>query len=91
MGSTFFTLTSDYRVSFFRQIHEICFYGKGGYSWDVVYNMPLNIRRVTWNFINQHYEEEKEQREAASGKQTLKATPKGPNIKKPTYSTKASN
>jgi hypothetical protein len=53
--------------------------------------MPLNIRRVTWNFINKHYEEEKEQREAASGKQTLKATPKGPNIKKPTYSTKASN
>jgi hypothetical protein len=64
LGLAFFGLTSDNiapaRASLFNQIHQIVFYGKGGYDWHTVYNMPIWIRRWTFNEIKNHYEEEKE-------------------------------
>lgn len=73
MGLTFFGLTSDTapqaRASLFNQIHQIVFYGKGGYDWHTVYNMPIWLRRWTFNEIRNHYEEEKE---AIEGKQSNK-------------------
>lgn len=57
---TFFGLTSsnykEARVSLFSQIHEIVFNGKGGYSWETVYNMPIWLRRFTFNKLKQYYE-----------------------------------
>lgn len=77
-GLTFFGLTSDNleeiaeaKVNIYRQIHQICFHGKGGYSWPVVYNMPLYLRRFIYNEIKTFYEEENK---------TTK-TPKSPNQK----------
>ena len=64
MGLTFFGLTStsakDYRVQFLTQIHEICFYGQGGYSWPVVYDMPLWLRKFTYAKIKDHYDKQSE-------------------------------
>jgi len=64
LGLAFFGLTSDNiapaRASLFNQIHQIVFYGKGGYDWHTVYNMPIWLRRWTFNEIKNHYEEEKE-------------------------------
>ncbi len=61
----FFGLTSDaiplVRRNLFKQIHEIVFHGKGGYSWNDVYNMPVWLRRFTFKEIQEFYEEEKEQ------------------------------
>jgi len=51
------------RVAIFTQIHEICFHGKGGYDWNTVYNMPIWLRRFTFNKINGYYKEEKENME----------------------------
>ena len=69
MGLTFFGLTSDnttqVRASIFSQIHEIVFHGKGGYSWYDVYNMPIWLRRFTFNKIQNFYADEKEQYENA--------------------------
>jgi hypothetical protein len=78
----------------FRQIHEIVFHGNGGYDWDTVYNMPLWLRRVTFNMIKEYYEKEKEEIEKQN--KTLKNSGKSeisrPNIASkpsPTYTAKA--
>ena len=62
LGLAFFGLISDNiapaRASLFNQIHQIVFYGKGGYDWYTVYNMPIWLRRWTFNEVKEHYEEE---------------------------------
>ena len=92
LGLTFFGLTPsqarDYRTSLFRQIHEICFHSKGGYDWHTVYNMPIWLRRLTFNYINDYFEKKNEAAEDAQPTQSTR--PKGPNIS-PDYSTTASN
>jgi len=64
LGLAFFGLTSDNialtRASLFSQIHQIVFYGNGGYDWHTVYNMPIWLRRFTFNEIKKHFEEENE-------------------------------
>jgi len=64
LGLNFFGLTSDAvaetRAAIFKQIHQIVFHGKGGYDWHTVYNMPIWLRRFTFNEIQRFYEEEKE-------------------------------
>ena len=55
----FFGLTLQYRKALFQQLHEIVFYGKGGYDWHTIYNMPIWLRRFTFNEIKNYYDEEK--------------------------------
>lgn len=75
----------------FTQIHEIVFHGNGGYTWDDVYNMPIWLRRFTFNKINDFYDRknkaEKEAFDNAKGIQ--RATIDRPDIK-PSYTVKAS-
>jgi hypothetical protein len=63
LGLTFFGLSYDTisqsRAAVFKQIHQIVFHGKGGYDWETIYNMPIWLRRFTFNEIHQYYEEEK--------------------------------
>jgi len=64
LGLTFFGLTSDIapqaRAALFKQIHEIVFHGKGGYDWYTIYDMPIWLRKFTFNEIQRFYKEEKE-------------------------------
>jgi len=54
--------------------------------------MPIWLRKFTFQKMNEFYEKEKEEINKASGKNKLgNSTPKGPAIRKPTYSTKARN
>jgi len=78
LGLTFFGLTYDLapqaRAAIFTQIHEIVFHGKGGYDWHTIYDMPIWLRRFTFNKIQSFYSEEKEAYENQSkggGKQTV--------------------
>ena len=78
MGLTFFGLTqdnaSDYRLYLFNQIHQIVFYGKGGYDWITVYNMPIWLRKYTFSEIKKHYDEEKQAYENSSNKNAVIGT-----------------
>ena len=71
MGLAFFGLTFDIapqaRAAVFKQIHEICFHGKGGYDWKTVYDMPIWLRKFTFSEIQKFYLDEKEQIENESG------------------------
>ena len=91
LGSGFFGLTSEHRSSIFSQIHEIVFHGNGGYTWDDVYNMPIWLRRFTFNKIQDYYNKKNEAEEAAMKKAQgiQKAKIAKPDIK-PNYTTKAS-
>ena len=65
MDLAFFGLTpasaKTHRVKFLTQIHEICFYGQGGYSWTEVYDMPLWLRKFVYTKIKDHYDKKAEQ------------------------------
>lgn len=89
MGSAFFGLTPTYRASIFNQIHEIVFHGKGGYDHDTVYAMPVWLRNFTFQKLNEYYEKEKEAMDKAKSKSPSKSAPRGPSVRKPSYSTKA--
>ena len=78
MGLTFFGLTSNaapqVRLNLFSQINQIVFHGKGGYDYSTVYNMPIWLRKYTFQEIQKWYDAEKKAHEDASkgkGKQTL--------------------
>tara|TARA_B110000977_G_scaffold201107_1_gene294177 strand:+ start:794 stop:1090 length:297 start_codon:yes stop_codon:yes gene_type:complete len=66
LGSAFFGLTLQYRANLFKQIHEILFHGKGGYSYVEVYNFPIWLRNFTYNSIVEFYEKEKEEYDKSS-------------------------
>ena len=55
LGLAFFGLTFETapqaRNQIFTQIHQIVFHGKGGYDWHTIYNMPIWLRRFTFNQI----------------------------------------
>jgi len=92
----------EYRVSLFQQIHEIVFHGKGGYDYNTVYNMPIWLRKFTFNKILEFYEEENKAASSANKNSNSKTlvdssgkinTPEflaASKDYKPSYSTKAS-
>lgn len=84
LTSTFFGLTSNEiantRKNLFTQIHEICFHGKGGYDWNIVYNMPIWLRNFTFSQIQSFYKKESESINKAnqqSKNQTTAISPDG--------------
>jgi hypothetical protein len=34
------------------------FYGKGGYDWNTIYNIPIWLRKFVFNKIHEHYDNE---------------------------------
>ena len=87
LGLTFFGLTPEYRLSVFNNIHDIVFHGNGGYDWHTVYNMPIWLRKFTFNKIREHFQQINEESTPAPTK--TKTQIARPNIK-PNYSAKAS-
>lgn len=77
MGSAFFGLTPEIvpeaRINLFSNIHQIIFFGKGGYNYHTVYNMPIWLRKFTFSEIKKHYDEEKKEYDKAqsSGQSNL--------------------
>jgi len=65
LGLDFFGLTletsAQAKILIYKQIHQICFYGKGGYDWHTVYNMPVWLRRFTFSEIKKYYEDEEKE------------------------------
>ena len=60
------------RVNLFSQIHEIVFHGQGGYDWDTVYNMPIWLRKFTFNKMREYYEEKNASQNEDLGSQSQK-------------------
>ena len=89
MGLAFFGLTPKYREYLFSRIHEIVFYGNGGYDWNTVYNLPISHRDFIYHKIREHFEKqnadaEKQQKSMKSASSTTVKPPMNP-----TYTAKA--
>jgi hypothetical protein len=90
---TFFGLTLSYRSNLFSQIHEILFYGQGGYDYDTVYHMPVWLRRFTYNKILEHYEKKNNTTNTVNDSiKSMKSVGavNSPKVNVPSYVTKAS-
>ena len=65
LGLAFFGLNStsakQNQLKLYKQIHQICFHGKGGYDWNTVYNLPIYLRNFIFGEINKFYLKEKEE------------------------------
>ena len=93
MGLTFFGLTPEnapqVRLNLFTQLHEIVFYGKGGYDWETVYNMPIWLRLFTLSKIKEHYENQNQEQKKAeaswTNKQGIPKPPVAPTGKRASY------
>ena len=93
LGLTFFGLTLDYRAVLFTQIHEILFHGQGGYDYETVYNMPLWLRRFTYNKLTEFYDKKNAPPDTVEQSiKTLKAAgaTNSTKVNVPSYVTKAS-
>ena len=53
-------------------MNEIVFHGKGGYTWDTVYEMPIWLRNFTFKKLKEWYDKEQEQVEAQNNQLTNK-------------------
>lgn len=64
LGLDFFGLTqtnvAEHRLNLFKEIHEISFHGQGGYEWETVYNMPVWLRKFTYNSMFDFYKKKSE-------------------------------
>ena len=89
LGLAFFGLTPADRLRIFTTIHEIVFHGKGGYSWSEVYNMPIWLRKFTFQKLKEFYDKENKENEKIYNQRKKRTVSKPKN--KPTYRTKASN
>jgi len=51
--------------------------------------MPIWLRNFTFQKMNEYYEKEQEAMNKSKSKAPSKAAPRGPSVRKPSYSTKA--
>ena len=79
---TFFGLTQEYRKHLFDQLHQITFFGKGGYSFTELYELPIHIRKYIFHTIKEHYERENKPKD---GVEDLTSKIKSGAVKVPDY------
>ena len=67
---SFFGLTQEYRFNLFKTIHEIVYFGRGGYDYLTVYNMPIWLRNITFKFIQDSINQENNKNNQKPGNTT---------------------
>ena len=77
-------------MSVYNEVHDLVYHGGGGYSYSEVYNMPIWVRRFTFQKLKEAYE----QRAEAISKKQQTLTNDKPSVLRPgitsNYSTKTS-
>ena len=67
------------------------FFGKGGYDWETVYNMPIWLRNFVFNKIKEFYNETSSNNDTVEKSiAAMKAAGADKKISVPSYITKAS-
>jgi hypothetical protein len=79
-------------MALFSQIHEIVFHGQGGYDYETIYNMPIWLRKFTFNKVKEWYDQSKSNKNEDSwlSGESKENAAKNKKVKPPTYVTKAS-
>ena len=83
MGSRFFGLTPKYKLQVYQEVHDLVYYGNGGFIYSEVYQMPIHIRRYHIRKIDVlHKKQNEELQKARESSNTTSSVPKMPNINK---------
>jgi hypothetical protein len=69
----FFGLGPDYKLGLHEEIFSLCYYGKGGFSWEEVYNLPIYLRRFYIQQVSKAIEAKNKAEQEASTKQSTSA------------------
>lgn len=75
----FFGLTTEYKIGLHEEIFSLCYYGKGGFTWNEVYDLPIHLRRYYIKQIQKAIEE----RNKAEKSQVSKSQKSAPTFSKP--------
>jgi hypothetical protein len=77
----------------FTQIHEIIFYGNGGYDYNTIYDMPIWLRNFTYSKLKEHYQpKDNDDDVVEKSKQAMRTAQTDgtvPKVQVPTYVTTA--
>tara|TARA_Y100000114_G_C11711196_1_gene303577 strand:- start:122 stop:376 length:255 start_codon:yes stop_codon:yes gene_type:complete len=83
LGSAFFGLTPKYKLQVYQEVHDLVYYGNGGFIYSEVYQMPIHIRRYHIRKIDVlHKKQNEELQKARESSNTTSSVPKMPNINK---------
>ena len=77
-----FGLTPTYKVALHKEIFSLCYYSEGAFNQDIVYNLPIYLRRFYLNELKLAKEEEKKQMDKSSNSQSSAPPIARPNIPK---------
>ena len=69
----FFGLGTEYKLGLHEEIFSLCYYGKGGFTWEEVYDLPIHLRRFYIQQISKAVEARNKAEEDASKKQSTSA------------------
>ena len=75
---SFFGLQPEDKPLIHEQVFQLIYFGKGGFTFDEVYNMPIYLRRFYLKRLDSQYEDEAKQVK----KEQQKFNQKLPRIKK---------
>ena len=64
----FFGLTTDYKLGLHEEIFSLCYYGKGGFTWNEGYELPIHLRRYYIQQISKAIEERNKAEQAQVSK-----------------------
>lgn len=53
----FFGLTTEYKLGLHEEIFSLCYFGKGGFTWNEVYELPIHLRRFYIQQVSKAIEE----------------------------------
>ncbi len=82
--STFFGLGPAYRPALHKQIFQMVYHAKGGFTHKEVYNLPIWLRRFYFKELETQLKAEEEaQRRASKGKSPNMSKPSIPSFSKP--------
>ena len=82
LDSTFFGLTQNYKLGVYQEIFDLIYYGKGGFTYMDVTNMPIHIRRFFIKRIEQTLKKQQKAEEKAARNANSKSRIKAPKFKR---------
>lgn len=68
--SHFFGLGPDYKLGLHEEIFSLCYFGKGGFTWEEVYHLPIHLRRFYIQQVTKAMEAKNKAEQEASKKQS---------------------
>ena len=72
--SPFFGLTSEYKRDIHKSIFQMITYGKGGWTYDTLYNMPIRLRALNFQWLREAVEAENAAMQAKSPPRAKKSS-----------------